>query len=91
MPKELFELTAKRAAGGRVRSYHPALKKDATEMVAIIPLSTNKLVYIYGNYDFDDDEMNIIGRWTLQSKSFSMLALLSLKPLKWQNLFCEVS
>ena len=27
VPKELFESTAKRAAGGRVRSYHPELEK----------------------------------------------------------------
>ena len=34
--------------------------QDATEMVAIIPLATDKLAYIYENYDFDDDEMNVI-------------------------------
>lgn len=32
VPKELFESAAKRAAGGRVRSYHPALRKFALSL-----------------------------------------------------------
>ena len=52
----------------------------AGRQVTIIPLATDKLAYIYKNYDFDDDEMNIIIDLNLSNfsinVSFSFLSFL---------------
>ena len=57
VPKELFEATAKRAVGGRDRSYHPALRKFAVSLHLCSPkayryrvINILKLLYNYFGY-----------------------------------------